>query len=94
MNYGNVENAIMDMDVKPFGLNGLPPRSCPGPTYCTLTWGETGWPYTMEKISNEYVEYGIIYTKSFSPLYQIANRAVTFRIRNLNLIADKFSTGE
>lgn len=89
MNYGNIENVIMD--VKPFGLNGLPPRSCPGPSYCTLTWGETGWPYTMEKMSNENVQYGMIYTKSFKITdYPPANRAVSIVAGDKFLVAEKY----
>jgi hypothetical protein len=63
MPYSEVEKVIMEL--KPFGLDGLPPRSCPGPVYCTLAWGEKGWPYTMEKMSNRHLQYGVIYTKSF-----------------------------
>jgi hypothetical protein len=91
MNYPDVENAIRD--VKPFGLNGIPPRSCPGPTYCIYAWGETEWPYSMERMSNENFMYGVIYTKSFGKNFNVAsNRAVDIKsgIYFLSVIGNKY----
>jgi hypothetical protein len=75
--YSDVENVIKD--VKPFGLNGIPSRSCPGRIYCIFTWGEEGWPYSMEKMTEEsFFQYGIIYSQIFYRSYQVvSHRAVS-----------------
>lgn len=50
MQYADVDEAIKD--VKPFGQDGIPPRSCPGPIFCIYAWGEMEWPFDMETLSD------------------------------------------
>ena len=74
MDIRDVESVIAS--VSPFGSSN-PPHSC-NFVDCIFAWGETGWPFALELITNEDHAYGIGYTKSFGGTYSyIPNRYVT-----------------